>query len=105
MYMTLGVRDDAGSADVVLSSDVSTWQAYNMWGGSGHCNIGYSLYGELNDVTYASLSDTRAYAVSFNRPYLAQNETDGAGQFFVWDYPMVRWLEKSGYNVTYATNV
>ena len=31
--------------------------------------------------------------------------TDGAGGFFLWDYPMVSWLEQQGYNVTYATSV
>src|SRR5204863_453014 len=40
-YMTFVVRDDAGAADIVLSMDVTTWQAYNFWGGSGNSNIGY----------------------------------------------------------------
>jgi len=104
-YMTFVVRDDAGPADIVLSMDVTTWQAYNFWGGSGNSNVGRSLYGKFNDVTLADLSAERAYAVSFNRPYLVQGSTDGAGNFMVWDYPMVRWLESQGYNVTYATNI
>jgi len=104
-YMTFVVRNDAGAADLVLSMDVSTWQAYNMWGGSGNGNVGYDLYGEFNDTTYNTISSQRAHAVSFNRPYLDQSETDGAGNFFLWDYPMIRWLESQGYNVTYATDV
>jgi hypothetical protein len=104
-YMTFVVRDDSGPADIVLSEDVTTWQAYNFWGGAGNNNIGYNLYGKFNDVTFANLSSTRASAVSFDRPYLVQGETDGAGSFMSWDYPMVRWLEAQGYNVTYATDV
>ena len=104
-YLTFVVRDDAGPADIVLSMDVTTWAAYNFWGGSRNGNIGYNLYGKFNDVTNANLSAERASAVSFNRPYLVQGATDGAGYFMVWDYPMVRWLEANGYNVTYATNV
>lgn len=104
-YMTFVVRNDAGPADIVLSMDVNTWQAYNFWGGSGNGNTGYNLYGKFNDVTYNNVSSQRAYAVSFNRPYLVQGATDGAGNFMVWDYPLVRWLEKNGYNVTYASDL
>jgi hypothetical protein len=104
-YMTFVVRNDAGPADIVLSMDVTTWEAYNMWGGAGNNNIGYDLYGKFNDVTYNNLSSQRSYAVSFDRPYLDQAETDGAGSFLLWDYPMIRWLEKNGYNVTYATDI
>ena len=104
-YITFVVRDDAGPADIVLSMDVTTWQAYNFWGGSSNINNGYSLYGQFNDVTYNNTSNKRASAVSFNRPYLDQGAQDGAGNFMVWDYPMVRWLEKNGYNVTYATDL
>src|SRR5207302_6421873 len=39
--------------------------------------------------------------VSWNRPYTAR----GAGQFFDWDYYFVRWLEQSGYDVKYSTDV
>ncbi|HEX8997896.1 MAG TPA: choice-of-anchor D domain-containing protein [Ktedonobacterales bacterium] len=104
-YMTFVVRNDSGPADIVLSEDVTTWQAYNFWGGAGNKDIGYSLYAEINDVTFNSAGNGRAYAVSFDRPYMDQGAQDGAGNFMVWDYPMVRWLEAQGYNVTYATDV
>ena len=108
-YIPFTVRDDGAPADFVLSMDVNTWQAYNFWGGAGNGDIGYSLYGEFYDVggtrNFDNISSTRAYAVSFDRPYTVQGETDGAGLFFVWDFPMIRWLESQGYNVTYATDV
>src|SRR2546421_5146974 len=104
-YMTFVLRDDSGPADIVLNEDVTTWQAYNFWGGAGNSNIGYSLYGKFNDVTFANLTGSAASAVSFDRPYLVQGEIDGAGSFMLYDYPMIRWLEAQGYNVTYATDV
>jgi hypothetical protein len=104
-YMTFVVRSDGVPADIVYSMDVTTWQAYNYWGGAGNNNIGYNLYGSLNDVTQGFVSDSRAYEVSFDRPYMDQGSEDGAGNFMVWDYPMIRWMEAQGYNVTYVTDV
>jgi Abnormal spindle-like microcephaly-assoc'd, ASPM-SPD-2-Hydin len=104
-YMTFVVRSDNVPADIVYSMDVTTWQAYNFWGGSGNSNVGYNLYGKFNDVSLGFLSSTRAYTVSFDRPYMVQGSQDGAGNFMVWDYPMVRWMEAQGYNITYVTNV
>lgn len=45
--------------------------------------------------------------VSFNRPYWADNGRidKTAGLFFEWEYNMVRWLERKGYDVTYASDV
>ncbi|MHB8600371.1 MAG: N,N-dimethylformamidase beta subunit family domain-containing protein, partial [Ktedonobacteraceae bacterium] len=104
-YITFVVRSDGVAADIVYSMDVTTWAAYNMWGGAGNSNVGYDLYGEFNDVNYNVISNNRAYTVSFDRPYLDQGSLDGAGNFMLWDYPMVRWMESQGYNVTYVTDV
>ncbi|HZR39500.1 MAG TPA: choice-of-anchor D domain-containing protein [Ktedonobacteraceae bacterium] len=104
-YLTFVVRDDSGTADIVYSMDVTTWQAYSYWSGAGNKNIGYNLYGEFNDSTQAFVADTRAYTVSFDRPYMDQGSEDGAGNFMVWDYPMIHWMESQGYNITYVTDV
>ena len=104
-WMTFVVRDDSSTAPVVYSMDVNTWQAYNFWGGSGNSNLGINLYGRINDVTLANVSGSRAYTVSFDRPYLDQGSLDGAGNFMVWDFPLIRWMESQGYDMTYVTNV
>ena len=104
-YLTFVVRDVSSAADIVYSMDVTTWQAYNYWGGAGNNNIGYNLYGKFNDVTQGYISDVAAYTVSFDRPYMVQGSMDGAGNFMVWDYPMVRWMESQGYDISYATSV
>ncbi|PYT52609.1 MAG: hypothetical protein DMG43_11235, partial [Acidobacteria bacterium] len=78
------VRDDSRVASLLYQQPVNTYQAYNSWGGR-------SLY-----------SSPRAYKVSFDRPY----QDDGTGDFlFLGENNFVRWMEKSGYDVTYSTTV
>ncbi len=88
-YITFTVRDDAGASPYVFQIAVNTYQAYNAWGGK-------SLY------PYNSTGGIRAYKVSFNRPY---DDNYGAGQFFSYEYNMVRFLESEGDNISYVTDV
>jgi N,N-dimethylformamidase beta subunit-like protein len=83
------VRDDAHTSDLLFQSSVTTMQAYNPWGGK-------SLYG------FNSADGVQASQVSFDRPYGA-----GAGvtEFLRWEYPLVRFLEREGYDVSYSTNI
>ncbi len=104
-YMTFVVRDDSDNAPVVYSLDVNTWQAYNFWGGAGNKDTGITLYGRINDVTMQDLPGSRAYTVSFDRPYMDQGSEDGAGNLMDWDFPMIRWMESQGYNIDYVTDV
>jgi hypothetical protein len=83
-YVPFVVRDDERSSDLLFQLAVTTDEAYNWW-------EGWSLY-----------TDPQAYKVSFNRPYAQEY---GAGLFFEWEYNMVRFLEREGYDVTYSTNV
>src|SRR5262249_58217581 len=49
-----------------------------------------------------------AYAVSYNRPIQLRGLPGGEGSynsFFHAEYPMVRWLEANGYNVSYSTDL
>jgi hypothetical protein len=102
-YMTFTLRDDSSTAPVVYSMDVTTWNAYNFWGGAGNNNVGYDLYGRFNDVT-GDNTGGRAYTVSFNRPYDGEAASDGAGSFFNWDFPLIKWMESKGYDMTYVTD-
>src|SRR5215467_7677214 len=80
---------DTRSSDFVFVHAENTSQAYNAWGGK-------SLY-EFN-----STSNKRAYKVSFDRP---QDRNTGAGDLLNWEYDMIRWLEKNGYDVSYVSDV
>jgi hypothetical protein len=83
-YIIFVVRDDGRPSDLLFQASVTTYQAYNDWGGR-------SLY-----------SKPRALKVSFNRPYLHGH---GTGHFLYWELSMVLFLEKEGYDVTYTTDL
>ncbi|HWS72524.1 MAG TPA: N,N-dimethylformamidase beta subunit family domain-containing protein, partial [Thermoanaerobaculia bacterium] len=84
------VRDDARASNHYFISAVNTSQAYNNWGGK-------SLY------TFNSTNAVAATKISLNRP-LANGA--GTGDFiFRWEYDMLRFLEREGYDVTYGTDV
>ena len=90
-HIVFVVRDDAGSSDLLFQTSDTTWQAYNQYGG-------FSLY----DVP------ARAYKVSYNRPFSTRAQSGGFGKsnfLFYAEYPLVRWLEANGYNVSYSTGV
>src|SRR5213592_1198025 len=100
-YITFVVRDDARVADIMFQQAVNTYQAYNNY--PDDSTTGKSLY-DFNSYgasTVAGTDTRRAVKVSWNRPYTAR----GAGQFFFLDYYFVRWLERSGYDVKYSTDV
>src|SRR5258708_6774094 len=80
------VRNDSSHSDILVQTSDTTWQAYNDYGGN-------SLYSG-NPVG-------RAYKVSYNRPVNPSN--GGHLDFFANEYPMIRFLEANGYDVTYST--
>ncbi|ULA61021.1 MAG: hypothetical protein LZF60_280057 [Nitrospira sp.] len=110
-YIIFVVREDNRPSDFLFQSSVTTFQAYNNWGGKS---------------TYPSNSRDEQWArkVSFSRPYARSQHPQGgsgtgAGEFLTamsihptralstagWEYNMVRWLERNGYDVTYSTDI
>jgi hypothetical protein len=85
------VRDDEGESDMLFQTSDTTWQAYNPWGGA-------NFYGDYGIGTAAG----RAYKISYNRPITDVTIVD---QVFWSEYPMVRWLESNGYNVSYSSGM
>lgn len=82
------VRDDARTADLLYQWSATTSQAYNNWGGK-------SLYSFNSTGTPADI-------VSNDRPF---SDATGPAQFlYSWEYPMVRFLEREGYDVTYSSS-
>jgi hypothetical protein len=74
-------------AQMLVQVPVNTWQAYNPWGGK-------SLY------PFDSTDLAPAQRVSFDRPlaFSAQGPFD-------WEYNLVRFLEREGYDVSYQTDL
>jgi hypothetical protein len=87
------VRDDDGNSNLLFQTSDTTWQAYNEYGGN-------SLY-----VGGPGTNPGRAYKVSYNRPFITRAHDAGEDFVFNSEYPMVRWLEANGYDVSYFTGV
>src|SRR5438552_3704451 len=65
---------------------------------------GYASATSVNkgeSITFYVTGTPRAVKVSWNRPYTARGE----GQLLGWEVYFVRWLERSGYDVKYSTDV
>jgi hypothetical protein len=90
-YVYFVLRNDGSPAPILVQEASKTNQAYNDYGGE-------SLYVSRNNE-----GRPRAFQVSFDRPYAT-----GAGtgdKFFAYAVDAVRWLEASGYHVTYLSDV
>lgn len=92
------VRDDASTATFLYLSAVTTWQAYNTWGG-------FSLYRQ-SDVTGDTIisNANRAVRVSFNRPY-ARSFANGAADFIGNEFPLLFLAESLGLDLAYWTDL
>ncbi|HXN56723.1 MAG TPA: N,N-dimethylformamidase beta subunit family domain-containing protein, partial [Myxococcales bacterium] len=82
------VRADERKGAAVFQASVTTWQAYNSWGGE-------SLY-----VDSIGLRGGHAREVSFNRPYV-----DLSNNYVMFEQYAVMRLESRGYDLVYVTNV
>lgn len=92
-YVPLTIRRDDAAASLLLVSAVTTWQAYNPWGGR-------SLYENFGP---GSKSD-RSRVVSFDRPY-ARSYNWGSADFLTHELPLIALIEELGIDTNYATNV
>ncbi|GAB3080321.1 hypothetical protein GCM10027215_22700 [Nocardioides zeae] len=89
-HITFVVRNDASTSDVVFQTSDTTWQAYNTYGGADF---------------YTGAANGRAHKISYNRPMLTRGGIGGRDFYFANEYPMVRYLERNGYDVTYQAGV
>ncbi|WP_344046546.1 N,N-dimethylformamidase beta subunit family domain-containing protein, partial [Nocardioides panacihumi] len=88
--ITFIVRDDSSHSAVVFQTSDPTWQAYNTYGGSDF---------------YQGAANGRAYKISYNRPIYTRDGVGGRDFFFSNEYPLVRFLERNGYDVSYLAGV
>jgi len=91
-FVPLTVRTPSNTGRIVVINAVTTWQAYNRWGG-------FSLYDSPS-----GRKANRSRAVSFDRPYQADTMA-GAGDFLYFELPFLRFAEASGHPIGYATDV
>lgn len=88
---TLRSNNPGVNADILFQITLTTWQAYNNWGGK-------SLYA-------SNSTGGRSSIVSFKRPFSSDHYSKGRGKFTSQELPFIRWLEKNGYKVEYATSL
>ncbi len=97
-YVQLTIWLPSSHATYVIMNRSFTEEGWNAFGGysyyqgEGPCPPGSSSYPVCN----------RARVVSFDRPYDSGN---GASDFLSNEYPLVRFCEQHGLDVTYATDV
>jgi hypothetical protein len=92
------VRDDSSTSAFVYMSSVTTWQAYNTWGG-------FSLYQGADQLGTGGFNNAvRAVRVSFNRPY-DRDFANGAADFIGNEFPLLFLAEKLSLDLTYITDV
>lgn len=89
-HITFVVRNQASRSAVLFQTSDPTWQAYNTYGGSDF---------------YQGAANGRAYKISYNRPIVTRDANSGRDFYYANEYPMVRFLEKNGYDVSYFSGV
>ncbi|MFA5911138.1 MAG: N,N-dimethylformamidase beta subunit family domain-containing protein [Vicinamibacterales bacterium] len=102
------VRDDARTADLLMQTADTTWQAYNKYGGASlYCAPGDDIGGTgMSNAgsAYNNSCARRAVKVSYNRPIDTRGHSPQSFLFSA-EYPMLRFLEANGYDVKYWSGV
>jgi hypothetical protein len=86
----LVVRRFRSTSAILVQVPVNTWEAYNGWGGK-------SLY------PFSSADGRQAIRVSFDRPF--NWFLPGGQRPLGWELPLVGFLERQGYDVSYQSDV
>jgi VCBS repeat-containing protein len=90
-YSPFVVRSNAplnSASSILVIVPVNTYNAYNNWGNT-------SAY--VNDTNKSIFAGNHAYKVSLNRPTYRR-------EWRYWDLPTLRFLEREGYDVSYASD-
>src|SRR5215469_13384429 len=98
------VRNDASHSDILYQTDDTTWQAYNSSG--GNTSAVNSLYQCSSNCPPGNPEAYKgASKVSYNRPWHTPLDDNGRDWWTDYEYPMIRFLEENGYDVSYTSGV
>ncbi|BAL85468.1 hypothetical protein AMIS_2480 [Actinoplanes missouriensis 431] len=97
------VTDPNRKASIAVRLSDSTWQAYNH-AGTNPADLlnGRSIYGTGSATGFDFSQATRARAVSYDRPLVTRQHLPQTS-FWNAEYPLIRWLERLGYDVDYLS--
>lgn len=89
-HITFIVRNESSTSDILVQTSDPTWHAYNLYGGSDF---------------YSGADNGRAFKISYNRPFATRGGVEARDFYFGAEYPLVRFLERNGYDVSYFSGV
>lgn len=92
------LRDDARPTDILYQQSFTTYHAYNNYGGK-------SLYNFNSSSCPTASEQPRAVAVSLRRPLSGLVDPYVNDRYLNVEYPLVRWLEAQGYDLSYCTSL
>ncbi len=92
------VRDDARGADILYQQSITTYHAYNSYGGK-------SLYNFNSSHCMTIAEEERAVKVGVKRPYTNLSDPLFYNRYLNVEYPLVSWLEAQGYDLSYSTSL
>ena len=98
-HIVFVVRDDASQAEVVMQTSDPSWVVYNQYG-LGSSYRGFTETGE----SVGGRNAIAANKLSYNRP-LMNRDFSSINQLFDAEYPLIRWLERNGFDVTYISGL
>ena len=85
------VSNDGNTSKVLFQTSDTTWQAYNTYGGANF---------------YVVPAQDEATKLSYNRPWKHPSvAVNGRDFLFSNEYPMIRFLEQNGYDVSYVSGL
>ena len=113
-YVIFVVRNDASVSPYLYELAITTYQAYNNWGGVSYYPSNAAVtqvvsfdrpYGNFVTTTFDTRSRHDPMNPNTGTTHIKPDRAIGAGLFFEWDVNMVRWLEREAYDVTYVTSI
>ena len=97
------VRADVRPAPLLYLAAMTNYQAYNNYPDDGPVpSIGRSLYDSNSGYAPGTTVRRSAARVSFDRPWARGN---GIAQLFDYEAPLIQFLERFGYDVSYAADL
>ncbi len=97
-HIVFVVRSDSSRSDLIVQTSDTTWQAYNRYGG----NSTYTCSSNCPPGSPAAYKG--ASKVSYNRPFTTAVDSSPSWLMSA-EYPMIRFLEANGYDVSYTSGV
>jgi molybdopterin biosynthesis enzyme MoaB len=91
-FVVRSAAPQASASNILVVVPYNTYNAYNLWGGTSAYDNTTSQSGP-----FPPNSNDHATKVSFNRPFYRR-------EWRFWDLPLLRFLEREGYDVSYVSD-